>query len=140
MSRQKKILNKSKVSEYKHTLSSTFQLSMPTLSVLHTFKCMNGNSSYIAEAAAFLLSATSVWTQQKCHKEESFSSLPLTLAALATFFTCGSWLQLMDEAAVCYVEHAQRFVCVCVRAHSLSQGFNLLITVTALCRFYVVPD
>lgn len=37
-------------------------------------------------------------------------------SSISNFFRCGSWLQLMYEAALCYVEHAQR--CIYTHIHT----------------------
>lgn len=52
-------------------------------------KEVHGNDSHNEDAAALLLSAASARTQEKCHKEETVSSLTLTLVALATFSHVG---------------------------------------------------
>lgn len=62
---------------------------MLSLFLLLTSNCMSGNSSCNEEAAAVLLSATSVRTREHCHEEETAASLTLTLAALATFSHVG---------------------------------------------------
>lgn len=60
------------------------------------------------------------------------------ISSISIFFTCGSWPRLIDEAAVCYVELAQR--CTHTHTHAALTLFDLLITITALCLFYIVQD